>query len=341
MSTNTRLEDRYDFVRDVAKGGEGEVKEYARKDTGTLVAVKFRKRKDRGRPREVEVLQSFSRNSLIVGFVECFDINFQDCAIVLEHCPGGDLYDFYRRQEQSDIKFAFSELFLWSVFEQLSDALAFIHRGISRGGKTQQPVVHCDIKPHNILIKSLGTKGDFSSIRIKLADFGLAIFYDPNNRHQRIFGSTAYYPPGMSWEDPRYTPAFDIWGMGAVMHFLAHGYPPLENPRDAAKRRTEDDSRASPAMRELFFSMGYSESDWHNMNAKRVVVPINLEPDSHTLDPRMKRPTPKYSDALNYCFSMALMMDAQARPEASVIAKKVKRLGPSPWWSALLNKVRL
>lgn len=339
-----KLEDRYTFVKDLAKGGEGEVKEYSRKDTGNLVAVKFRKRKDRGRPREVEILQSLPKNSLVVGFVECFDIDRDNCAMVLEHCPHGDLHDFYKKQEQSDINFAFLERFLWSVFKQLADALAFIHD--CRCGKCKvrdvcrKSVVHCDIKPNNVLIESLGTKDDFSSISIRLADFGLAIFHNPNDTHQSIFGSSVYFPPEMDWQEPQYTPALDIWGMGAVMHFLAHGYPPLEDPEKAGKRVAEDNASLSGADRENFLSRGYSESDWHKMNAQRVVVPVNLEQDNQTTDSRRKRPTPRYSDVLDECLSMALTMDAQARPDASVIAKKVRKIGPSSRWSELLDKMK-
>jgi serine/threonine protein kinase len=339
MSTIARLEDRYEFVKDLAKGGEGEVKQYRRKDTGTFVAVKFRGRKNRGRAREVDILQSFPKNRLIVGFVECFNINHQDCAIVLEYCPGGDLYGFYRRQMQSNTKLAFSERFMWSVFKQLADALAFLHSSRCGGGRLQ-PVIHCDIKPNNILIKSLGTKGDFSSISIRLADFGFARFYDPKHTYQSLFGSSAYFPPEMDWQEPKYNPALDIWGMGAVMHFLAHGYPPLEDPDIAAKRGAEGNVSLSGANKEKFLSRGYSESDWHNLNTKRVVVAINLEQDNQTSDSRTKRPTPRYSDALNKCFNLPLTMDAQVRPDASVIAKRVKKHQPSFWWSDLLDKIK-
>lgn len=339
MSTVARLEDHYVFLEDLAKGGEGEVKKYYRKDTGALFAVKFRKRKDRGCPREVEILRSFPKNRLIVAFVECFDIDSKNCAVVLEYCPGGDLHGFFRSQEQSDTKFAFSERFMWSVFKQLADALSYIHN--YRCGKRRvQTVIHCDIKPNNVLIKNLGTRGDFSSISIRLADFGFARFYNPKDTHQSLFGSSAYFPPEMDWQEPKYTPALDIWGMGAVMHFLAHGYPPLEDPEIAAKRETGGNSGASGVDKANFLSRGYSESDWHNLNTQRVVVPINLEQDDQTTDSRTKRPSPRYSDTLNECFSMPLTMDAKTRPDASVIAKKVKKLRPSWWRSERLARLK-
>lgn len=83
MSTLTRLQpqaacipqlkDCYKFAKHLGKGGEGEVDEFVNKHTGVLFAIKFRKRKDRGRPLEVEILKQLSGNSWIVGFVECFD----------------------------------------------------------------------------------------------------------------------------------------------------------------------------------------------------------------------------------------------------------------------------
>lgn len=224
MSTLTRLqpqaasipqlEDCYKFAKHLGKGGEGEVDEFVNKHTGVLFAIKFRKRKERGRPLEVEILKQLSGNSRIVGFVECFDLNLDKCAIVLEHCPGGNLYGFYKKNEKSRDQAAFSEPFMWSVYKQLAEALAFIHKGVPYNGRKRQPVVHCDIKRHNILIKSLGTKRDFSSISIKLADFGLAIYYGSIVKSQSCLGSPAYWAPEMDWEDVRYTPAIDVLGYG-------------------------------------------------------------------------------------------------------------------------------
>lgn len=160
------------------------------------------------------------------------------------------MHGFYKKHEKSRNQAAFSEPFMWSVYKQLAKALAFIHKGVPYNGWKRQPVVHCDIKPHNILIKSLGTKRDFSSISIKLADFGLAIYYNSIVKSQSCLGSPAYWAPEMDWEDVRYTPAIDVWAMGAVMHFLAHGFPPLEDPRDTAERSSRDSARQLSAHKE-------------------------------------------------------------------------------------------
>ncbi|KAF1931722.1 kinase-like protein, partial [Didymella exigua CBS 183.55] len=138
--------------------------------------------------------------------------------MVLEHCPIGDLHEFYKKQEDLEDKAAFSERFMWTIFKQLAEALAFVRKGVLLKGKKRSPVVHCDIKPHNILIKSLEKNRDLSSISIKLADFGLAIHYDSKVNYQSFFGSPAYCPPEINWDDPMYTPALDVWAMGAVMH---------------------------------------------------------------------------------------------------------------------------
>lgn len=128
--------------------------------------------------------------------------------------------------------------------------------------------------------------------------------------------------------------------MGAVMHFLAHGYqyPPLEHPETATKRINS--ISGSGAGKAKFESRGYSENIWCILNANRVVVPINLEQDDQTPNSRRKRPTPRYSDALIECFNLPLTIDAQVRTNVSVIAKKVKKLGPNFWLSDLLDRLK-
>lgn len=233
-----------EFIKNLGKGGEGQVQEWASKRTGALVAVKLLKWKENNRPHEVDILSGLPQNNFIIRYLGFSDesSSTDECAIVLEHCAHGDIRNFYQTQELEN-KAVFSEAFMRTVFSQLANALAFIHEGTGRQNSCESPywlpLIHRDIKLENILIKTLGSKGDYSSIVIELADFSLATYYNPGNTAKCIQGTTAYWAPELTWLDMVFTPASDIWAMGAVMHYLAHIFLPVEDIRTTKERLKE------------------------------------------------------------------------------------------------------
>ncbi|KAI4210788.1 MAG: hypothetical protein LQ351_006370 [Letrouitia transgressa] len=138
----------------------------------------------------------------------------------------GDLYDLLNAY-CSKHKIHLPEAFIWHVFIQLAEALAYIHDGYNRHDPhpLSQPlgfrsIIHRDIKPENVLLQSPnGTPGAYPSII--LADFGLAITRSTSNNH---VGTTAFQGP----ELPHCSRAGDLWSLGAVMHWLCSSTPPLK-----------------------------------------------------------------------------------------------------------------
>ena len=83
--------------------------------------------------------------------------------IVMEYCDFGDLNMFTERfQQKLDIAKKVK------IMVQISEGVAFLHH---------QNIVHRDIKPGNILLRS-----ENRNVVAKLGDFGLSKFLDPNDR---------------------------------------------------------------------------------------------------------------------------------------------------------------
>lgn len=101
--------------------------------------------------------------------------------------------------------------------ERLAEALAFAH---ARG------VLHCDIKPANILVTRYG--------RPMLADFNVS-FDRTREDSQTLGGTLPYMAPehraamrnSGGWVDER----SDIYSLGVVLHELATGVRPVEDPK--------------------------------------------------------------------------------------------------------------
>ena len=95
---------------------------------------------------------------------------------------------------------------------ELAEVLDYLHA-------QSPPVIFRDLKPDNVLVAE--------GKRLKLVDFGLARHFRPGkSRDTQAAGSIGYSPPEQ-WEDREQTDQrSDIYGWGAVMHFLLSGKPP-------------------------------------------------------------------------------------------------------------------
>lgn len=102
----------------------------------------------------------------------------------------------------SQTQFTFSDAHLKSLCQQMLQGLSYLHR---------KSVIHRDIKGSNILLNNQGI--------VKLADFGLARFYqkrrraDYTNRVITLF----YRPPELLLGTTVYGPEVDMWSAGCVM----------------------------------------------------------------------------------------------------------------------------
>ena len=79
-------------------------------------------------------------------------------------------------------------------------------------------VVHRDLKPENILI-------DHESQTLKIADFGTAVFSDPNKKLKDLVGTPYYMAPEVI--DGKYDQKCDVWSCGVILYILLSGSPPF------------------------------------------------------------------------------------------------------------------
>lgn len=139
--------------------------------------------------------------------------------IITELSTAGNLYD-YLAQNFSEL----DETHMARLMKQILICVNHCHA---------LNIVHCDIKPENILME----KGDPTYERLILADFGFAQFYDPETRMKLIRGTPSYWSPQVFRQS--YGPKTDLWSCGILAFVLMTGQFPFQgtsaNPVENAK----------------------------------------------------------------------------------------------------------
>ena len=123
--------------------------------------------------------------------------------MVLEYCPNGTLMD--KINEKKILQYnEISEILV-----PVLSALNFCH---SKG------IAHSDIKPENILFDAYN--------RVKLADFGLSICQEINQKTNKFNGSRPYMSPEIILKQPFNPFLADIWSIGVLVYSMATGTLP-------------------------------------------------------------------------------------------------------------------
>lgn len=96
-----------------------------------------------------------------------------------------------------------------------------------------QAIVHRDIKPSNIFLRKPRSKSEYPDV--VLADFGLATrsLYTCQGRDD-FMGTMAYQGP----EIPLHSRAGDRWAIGACIHDMGVGSPPIKRVPHGEDART-------------------------------------------------------------------------------------------------------
>lgn len=206
------LDNRYKIISKIGVGGMADV--FKGEDTllGRPVAVKILHSNFAG---DDDFVARFKREAQAAGklshpnIVSMYDVGFDQGYhyIVMEYIEGETLKEYITRHERISIDNAVK--FTIAIAEGLEHAHAM-------------GIVHCDIKPHNVLI----TK----QWRIKVTDFGIARAMNAGTTMMytnSIMGSAHYLSPEQASGKP-VNGSTDIYSLGAVLYEMLTGRVPYE-----------------------------------------------------------------------------------------------------------------
>ncbi len=126
--------------------------------------------------------------------------------IVMENVPGTDLKTILQRRG----RFTISETLHLMI--QACAGVGYAHRA---------GLIHCDIKPHNLLVSP--------DKRLKVTDFGIAralASINPEEKQDVVWGSPQYFSPEQAAGFPP-SPATDVYSLGVVLYEMLTGQLPF------------------------------------------------------------------------------------------------------------------
>ncbi|MEL7644816.1 MAG: protein kinase [Anaerolineaceae bacterium] len=212
------LNDRYQLVESLGTGGMALV--YKAKDLmlERYVAVKLLREdfsvdaafRERFR-QEAKAAANLSHPNIVT--VHDFGLDQRHLFIVMELVPGTDLKTRIREKGRFEVQEALD------LMVQACQGVGYAHRA---------GLVHCDIKPHNILVSLDG--------RVKVTDFGIAralATISPEERSDVVWGSPLYFSPEQAAGLPP-SPASDVYSLGVILYEMLTGQLPF-NSADASE----------------------------------------------------------------------------------------------------------
>ncbi|XP_020599836.1 cyclin-dependent kinase F-3 isoform X2 [Phalaenopsis equestris] len=196
--------ERYRILTEIGDGTCGNVYKALNLQYNEIVAVKKMKRKfyyweECLNLREVKLLQRLNHPN-IVKLKEIVKENYE-LFLIFEHMDC-NLY-----QNMRDRQSPFSELDIRSLMSQVLQGLAYMHRN---------GYFHRDLKPENLLVKD-----DI----IKIADFGLSREIMSHAPYTDYVSTRWYRAPEVLLQSSAYSPAIDMWAVGAILAELFSLYP--------------------------------------------------------------------------------------------------------------------
>ncbi len=132
--------------------------------------------------------------------------------IVMEYVAGKDLKSYIRQRGRLRVGEALS------IAVQICAGAGHAHRA---------GVIHCDIKPQNVLVTDDGV--------VKVTDFGIAraLSEVALTQAETVWGSPLYFSPEQAAGDPP-SPASDVYSIGVTLYEMLAGAPPFQAEKSTA-----------------------------------------------------------------------------------------------------------
>ncbi len=207
------LGNRYQLLKTLGSGGMAVVYQARDLMLERFVAVKILREdysnNDAFRERfrqEARAAANLSHPNIVT--VHDFGFDQGRLFIVMEYVPGMNLKSILKKRTITSMDESLSLLI------QACSGIGYAHRA---------GLVHCDIKPHNMLVTPDG--------RLKVTDFGIAralSSINPDEQSDVIWGSPHYLSPEQA-QGLAPSPASDVYGLGVIMYEMLTNQLPFDS----------------------------------------------------------------------------------------------------------------
>lgn len=195
---------QYRILGLVGRGQYGRVYCAVHRSTGRLVALKLLEPRFSTREflRELRFLLSFDHPNIVT--CQAIEYTSEGRSLVMDYCEGGTL-----RSLLSGVPLQRDR-----AIQLVCDLLAGLDHAHNRG------IVHCDIKPENVLLSIAG-----AGWSARLSDFGIARLSQELTHFDGQTGSPAYMAPERFYG--QYSPRSDLYSVGVLLFELLTGDRPF------------------------------------------------------------------------------------------------------------------
>lgn len=202
---------RYEVLKVIGKGSFGQVVKAYDHKTHEHVALKMvrnEKRFHRQAQEEVRILEDLRKQDVnnTMNIIHMFDhFTFRNHMCITFELLSINLYELIKKNKFQGFSLQLVRKFCYCLLQCL-DALY------------QNKIIHCDMKPENILLKQQSRSG------IKVIDFGSSC-YEPQRMYTYI--QSRFYRAPEVILGARYGMPIDMWSLGCILAELLTGSPLL------------------------------------------------------------------------------------------------------------------